>query len=120
MSVEHAAEWGPWFWHDGAGCPPDLVGKFVHLWFEPDPSSPLDDGAPHELIGILTPLLASCASWDGAVYWGKGYVASWGDMTRGMKFVSRYRMRKPRALIELIELVETLPTPERLPEVESA
>lgn len=111
MSITSASEWGPWVWHDGNGCPSDLVGKFVHVWFEPDASSPLDDGMPHELIGILTPLLASCASWEGTTYFGRGCVASWNGESGGMKFVTRYRVRKPRALIEMIEMIEALPVP---------
>ena len=101
-------EWGPWIEHDGNGCPPDLIGKFVHVLFEWE-----DGRGDTELLAIITPLLASCPSWSAREYAGYGYHSHWDGVSHSsMGFVTRYRVRIPRALIELRRLVETLPVTE--------
>lgn len=81
-------EWGPWIEHDG-GPRPVKPGTFCHLIYE--------DG--EEFIGPI----------------GLGYYGTeagtpdepWG----GWCPIVRYRIRKPRALLQLIEMVENLPAP---------
>lgn len=88
-------EWGPWIDHDGKGCPLPVgtvvegrfewkVGHFVHEIYV------LTDKTP---------------SWDWR-NWGRPY----GD-GRLVMALRRYRVRKPRALLDLIDLVENLPAP---------
>lgn len=76
-------EWGPWIDHDGNGCP--CRGKYVQC---------INDGRR----GVWEGIAGSCGgqSWD------------WRN-ARYCRIVIRYRIRKPRALIQLIELVENLP-----------
>ena len=74
-------EWTDWIEHDGKGCP--CVGKFAHVV--------TDDGREHFCI----------ATMDGRS-WNALYLKSHAQ-------IIRYRIRKPRALQELIELAENLP-----------
>ena len=97
-------EWGPWIEHDGNGCP--CPGKWIHFVIGEanDGSDPECDGGVWE--GYVFPLsetegmcIARCgAGWT----WDDGYFP-----------IIRYRIRKPRALRDLIELVENLPAPVR-------
>jgi hypothetical protein len=71
-------QWGPWIEHDGKGCP--CVGQFVHrIHCRGDVN-----------IGVV---MRGGRSWT----WAPGY-------TR----VLRYRIRKPRALLDLIERAREL------------
>lgn len=86
-------EWGPWIEHDGKGCP--CVGKFVHVVFDRPGISP-DGTITSEEFGI--------AGQHGGESW------LWLPVyTR----VIRYRIRKPRGLTILEELLQSLPAPER-------
>ncbi len=76
-------EWGPWIEHDGKGCP--CLGQVVHAVFK--------NGA--ELIGVAGSRTG--ASWTWA-------------LQNGVPLV-RYRIRKPRGLTILEELLADLPAP---------
>ena len=82
-------EWTDWIAHDGRACP--VKGMWVHVIF--------DEGTPLEKEGIA---LGSPVAWDWSIPRIAGY--HWGK-------VIRYRIRKPRALLQLIEMVENLPAP---------
>ena len=73
-------EWGPWIEHDGNGCP--CKGMFVHVVFQDE----------HEWECIA-------GSFGGQ---------SW-DWTTGCTRIVRYRIRKPRGLTILEDLLENLP-----------
>jgi hypothetical protein len=82
-------EWEEWQIHDGKGCP--CVGKFVRAVFldgsQMDAIAGSYPAGPPQIFG---------SSW----VWGSGAID-----------IIRYRIRKPRALMDLIELVENLPAP---------
>lgn len=90
-------EWGPWIEHDGKGCP--CLGAWARterVGLNIFPST----GTRHAIIEgrILEP-----ANWDWSRY---------GELMPGGTSASkilRYRIRKPRALQDLIKLVEELP-----------
>lgn len=100
------ADWGPWVQHDGMGCP--VAGRLVHLVLGDSPEGyrPEDEGEDvwtSDVVEVISPrealaIPASCgnASW----WWRPGWFP-----------VIRYRVRRPRALRELIDLVEGLPAP---------
>ena len=89
-----AQEWGPWIEHDGRGCP--CRGVFVHIEF----------ASGFEAIGVAGSYLKADTPFpDG----------SWNWANLLLDPILRYRIRRPRALRELIELVETLPEREAVP-----
>jgi hypothetical protein len=87
------SEWGPWIEHDGKGCP--CAGKFVE-------SETLDGSILQHIAGTITPgetdRIIDCWIWGECIAAGR---IDW--------CLIRYRIRKPRALLQLIELVENLP-----------
>lgn len=92
-------DWGPWVEHDGRGCPVPL-GMIVEAFA----AAPC--GCASESIVFLVDSDTCRASvWSG----------SRGNCTTcfrvGVLIISRYRIRKPRALRDLIDLVENLPVP---------
>lgn len=91
--------WGPWILHDGKGCP-CRVGEFVHT-IEAD---------GEEWAGLITRRLFE-PDEPGEVnvwIWERGFLEGYPDWR-----VIRYRIKRPRALIQLIEMVEALPAPAR-------
>lgn len=101
------AEWTDWIEHDGKGFPV-AIGTLVHRKFdekidlyEGEPCTPTD-----EIIERLSESELDAWLW---------VLPRWhpiGEVAR----VIRYRIRKPRALRDLIKLVETLPAPVQIPE----
>jgi len=87
-----AEQWTEWFEHDGKGCP--CVGMYVRARF--------DEGWPRELEGVCTGNPVPW-NWDLPRQPGK----HWGK-------VVLYRIRRPRALLQLIEMVENLPERRRV------
>ena len=82
--------WGPWIEHDGKGEPvPD--GTVVQVAYASG----------------NTPVAQSAAG----PWWRGGGYRSWKGVRANYAPIIRYRIRKPRALIELIEMVENLPAP---------
>lgn len=89
-------EWGDWINHDGKGCPlPE--GIVVEVIFEADPGM----FSPPE-VGVT-----GCPgiSWDWK-WWGQP--DPWHENCVVARIV-KYRVRKPRALLKMIEDVENLP-----------
>lgn len=115
---EECDEWGPWIEHDGNGCPLEVMGQVVELYWRPDMDR--DDTAWRHAVLRVDDLFGSCSSWHASKYEGTGCFQHWDgkrlDLPGGPHWVDRYRIRKPRALRDLIERVESLPAPERIPE----
>ena len=89
-------EWGEWQDHDGKGCP--CVGEYIQLCLDrrADKHPPFMkrlDAMTFE--GIYDSARADAAEWT----W------DWGAR------IIRFRIRKPRALRDLIAMVENLPAP---------
>ena len=89
-------EWGPWVEHDGKGCP---VGAGIRLrvrWQDLETTF-YEEGWSHDLLD---------EAWDWSCF---------GHVNRNGQVIGRilaYSIRKPRALQQLIDLVENLPAPE--------
>lgn len=89
-------DWGPWIEHDGAHIPTDfVVGDVVQLISENNENGALEISPPKR----VEPEDFVRYNWF------------WGESTHD---TLRYRVRRPRALRDLIELVENLPAPERV------
>ena len=83
-------EWGPWVEHDGQGCPlPE--GTVIEGRYE------LNVG---HFVQWVHPIPRRTPSWDWR-NWGRPYSAT--DPSRVMA-LRRYRIRRPRALLGLIDL----------------
>lgn len=107
-----ADEWGPWVEHDGSGFPTGLVGVTILVLGE------MHTGRMKEEIGcVLDPHHPYLGAWDHRNFGRRvpGKNEAYGR-------ILRYRVRKPRALLELIDMVESLPPPQpqRLPEIADA
>lgn len=86
-------EWTDWIEHDGRGTPPDVIGNFVHMigteaWVMGMVRKPY---APFDWSNFCKPIPGKSSVYDKII---------------------RYRIRKPRALLDLIDLVENLPETE--------
>lgn len=92
-------EWGPWIEHDGRGCP--CVGMWVHRIYDRVAVDVSDGVLKNEKIGRVKN--AASKSW----FWTRRYAR-----------VIRYRIRKPRGLTILENLIADLPAPVR-PEVDA-
>jgi hypothetical protein len=88
-------EWTDWFQHDGKGCP--CVGKMVR--------TERRDGKVRETIAG-----AACMA-AGIDPNGIGSAWVWTQDDRTYSEVIRFRIRKPRALIDMIQLIADLPAP---------
>lgn len=99
------SEWGPWIEHDGSGCP---IGPGVHCqvqWADGMAVECTNYGQSARQAGIE----------KSRPYNGPRYKSSWTWTATGTKIpVARYRIRRPRALQSLIDLVENLTEEERL------
>lgn len=83
-------EWGPWQEHDGKGCP--CVGAYAEIdWV-------------CRARGVIRGTILPRVKGDGWTWTTLPPVGKYGA-------VIRYRIRKPRALLDLIDLVENLPAP---------
>lgn len=97
--------WGPWIEHDGKGCP--CKGMWVQLEringqvVEGLAGMSVCNGRTGERVGPAQGGLPSAWNWD--------EMAGYHRQFR----VVRYRIRKPRALQQLREMIETLPAPSR-------
>jgi len=98
--TEQQQEFGPWIEHDGKGCP--CVGKMVEVNRANGDISRFIAGS-----GTLYTARASahyCANKTGSWWqWVSDYPV-YGE-------IIRYRIRKPRALLDLIQMVADLPAP---------
>lgn len=85
MTGSADADWGPWVLHDGKGCP--CVGMHILGQY--------DEGRIVEAAVVR----GNPQAWDWSVEPGKYHK------------VIRYRIRRPRALLELIQMIADLPAP---------
>ncbi len=83
-----ADEWGPWTEHDGKGCP--CVGQWVQAAFNVC-TKPCSHGV------LLNEIWEGRATGRTCWVWGEGYDE-----------IIRYRIRRPRALLDLIERAREL------------
>ena len=86
-------EWGPWIDHDGNGCP--CLGMWVDSVHEGT------RGRVYRVDGVAGRMGGLSWDWD-----------NYAKLTRDGRYITRvvrYRIRKPRALLDLIEMVESLP-----------
>jgi len=80
-------EWGPWIEHDGTDCPL-CAGEYI-----------MAQGTSGKIVeGTIGNPSNSCG-WN------------WNGPRLPMGYVILYRIRRPRALQDLIDLVESLPAP---------
>lgn len=85
-------EWGPWIEHDGKSCPV-RIGEYVKVELKWKQLS-------HTFEGVIRRHYPDGGDWN----W-RNYPNCWK--------VLRYRVKKPRALQQLREMIETLPAPSR-------
>lgn len=96
-------EWGPWIKHDGKGCP------CVGMWVRMEGYNMRTNGP----VVIREKIVEDSPSWNWKMasgHAGRIRLRN-GRMVRSVAAVIRYRIRKPRALIQLREMIETLPAP---------
>jgi hypothetical protein len=86
-------EWGPWIEHDGKGCP--CVGKIVHA-------------VRRDRKEVFCVAGARCLA-AGEDPSGPESAWVWSNDGRERSEFVRYRIRRPKALRELIDMVENLP-----------
>ena len=92
MTNQNDSEFGPWQDHDGKGCP--CVGKMVHvIWHAHDGCGTEFE---HDGFGIAGIAGDECWRWETRPKFSR---------------VIRYRIRKPRALLDLIQLIADMPAP---------
>lgn len=89
-------EWGPWIEHDGLPRP-ELLGVYMRC----RTAGGREEDGVQNACGFLPPGAASLWVWASIPIW------QWHHR------IIRYRIRRPRALIEMIERVENLPAPKR-------
>jgi hypothetical protein len=105
-------EWGPWIEHDGRGCPVP-AGTLVTLEYVEDAIFVTSAGPTGER-GRFRIMRAEGrpGSWT---YGNPHSKETWSPADSGSGRLAtpiiRYRIRKPRALIQLIDMVENLTAP---------
>lgn len=87
-------EWGPWIEHDGRGCP--VKGRFVRVVYR--------DGSQDELVAWSKICIPGRPDTDPES-------SAWAWVVPLPWKIIRYSIRKPRALIELRDMIADLPTP---------
>lgn len=94
--IEQQDEWTDWFEHDGKGCP-DLVKEGMQIMA-------IDRGGKlHQ--GEIFEWVKNRPNW----VWPKAWCLD------PEKDIIRYRIRKPRALLDLIQMIADLPEPTTAP-----
>jgi hypothetical protein len=90
-----SGEWGPWIEHDGKGCP--CIGKYVHV-FRKNGREVFSIAGEQCLAENIDP---------------NGENSAWVWISNAPRWdeIVRYRIRKPRALIELRDMIADLPAP---------
>lgn len=97
-------EWGPWIEHDGKGCP--CKGMYVRM-----------QGQNQKIQGPLITREGWADkvqySWDWETASGRQgpFMLRDGRRAGSVASILRYQVRRPRALLQLIEMVENLPAP---------
>ena len=93
-------QWGPWIEHDGKHRPHN--GSIVQKEYA--------NGLV--LIGMVGARPKTALELGVPPYLGRTFSCSWVWSGWGLSVpIIRYRIRKPRALIQLIDMVENLPAP---------
>ena len=88
-------EWGPWIEHDGKGCPVKGMHVVAQYWH----------------MGVREFKAVGSGSWkygsvrDRSTWTREGFTI--------MNPIIRYRVRRPKALQQLIQMVENLPVPSK-------
>ncbi len=96
-------DWGPWIEHDGKGCP--CLGMWAERY---GVSKTHFAGMPGVKEITKAGIVVNPLAWDWDNYGLPG--------PRGLLIpkIIRYRIRRPKALRDLIHMVENLPQPERV------
>jgi len=84
--TEQQSEWSDWQLHDGKGCP--CVGMFGHVVYN----------TGHEFFCVI-----------------KGTPEIWNVDIPSKHRAVRFRIRRPRALLDLIQMIADLPAPTTTP-----
>lgn len=92
-------EWGPWIEHDGKGCPV-IKGETVETVF----SQPFGEEVGQGVAG---------SGGGGSWAWRKIRYVGIVCYDESSAPIIRYRVRRPRALQQLIQVVENLPAPSK-------
>ena len=103
-------EWTEWKLHDGKGCPTSLLGMFVEVEYISEDGETVTGYRT----AVITPLLASCASWYAAKYLGSGNNGHWEGRSFRMEYARRYRIRKPRGLTMLEDIAKGVREPQEV------
>lgn len=106
-------EWGPWIEHDGGGFPVDLAWRYIQATFllacEDEWGG--HEGSERHQEFIVNDEAMTNPMWHHENF-GQGFHYTTGPFAGRMFFsakVMRYRVRKPRALVQLRKLAEELP-----------
>ena len=101
-------EWGPWIEHDGRGCPIEVMGKVIEVYWRPEDG---DESNWRHGIFLVDDLRASCATWWAELYEGRGAHQYWNgeSFLRGPYWIDHYCIRRPRGMVVLDALLENLP-----------
>ena len=92
-------EWGPWIEHDGKGCP--CVGQYVRVDLRNGVTREVIAGEECRRAGVSVNGERSSWVWMARTAYQRGYE------------VIRYRIRRPRGLTILQDLIENPPAPVR-------
>jgi hypothetical protein len=103
-------EWGPWIEHDGKGCPVPLGVLVEALWRCERDGDKYRAGQEGTTAGIVTEAIRRHPAWVWDNF-GKRVAHPSGSVGRmDGKFI-RYRIRRPRALQEMIRRAADLDAP---------
>lgn len=91
------SSWSEWFLHDGKGCP--CVGQMVWVAYDNLPDAEFIAGTRQCFGSVVV-----------GVYEG-GHPCRWTWDSLPTSRIIRFRIKKPRALLDLIQLIADLPAP---------
>lgn len=109
-------EWSDWIDHDGRGCPASLIGSFVKLELRLARHDE-DGGAPGQIVYNeiwVSDGIEYLPEWDRSRF-GEVVTCPFRCVPYAVADVLRYRIRKPRGLVQLEEILERLDAPEEVP-----
>jgi hypothetical protein len=95
-------EWGPWIEHSGVEPCKEPVGVYIQLELDLEP-----DTWPSDWRKLQPRLIEGTLRYPASRSWIK---------TPGFSTVVRYRVRKPKGLMMLEELIQSLPAPTKTKE----
>ena len=95
-------EWSDWFVHDGRGCPLKR-GVVAHVWLS------MRDGTA-DAVTVIDYDDITCPTWEGQTYgWSYDIPMTFDGRSQATRWVTHYRIRKPRALEQLREIAANPP-----------